>query len=605
MSYTRSAACKAEAPRAKFRDKPLSGGQRPRFSHSAAALLRLSSCAVGHTLFTRRTDGEAAESEFAATVVSVPCIDDGETDSLGPSDSAVPDICTDFGTDFGADSPPHADDAATAAKPTLSSIGRYALKQQLGQGGLGTVFEAWDPLLSRMVAVKTLQFDTDTPTRVSLDALFLNEARTAAGLNHSHIVTVHDAGLSAHGVYIAMERLRGRDLRQALQSDWRATPAEVALLVRRVADALGYAHARGVVHCDIKPANIFLTRRDRPKVLDFGIARVAHHAALPDIDGMIAGSPHYQAPEQLDGRDVDARTDIYALGTVMYELLTARKAFDGDSLDAIRAAVVGHTPTPPHELCPEVPVALSAIAMRAMARSPDERFASAADMAQALRQWLAAQPAKRAAAEAPHDPAATDAPHSPPAPTHRRLVWLVAALAALSIAAVLVVRGGPERTPAPAAPAEEPHPPLATAPVAVAPPAFAVADVAADPAAAAPGATAAPTASVMTASSEPAKPSPPRSKPARKPPPRATEISAAATSAAPPPAKGTVNIAISPWGEVEVDGTPVGTTPPLTRMELPSGTHTVTVRNADFPPHTQRVTVDPERPVSVKHRFGS
>ena len=299
---------------------------------------------MGHSLFKHRAEQDFNASEFAATVVSVPYF---EPVSVPAPDSAVPDVFTDFGSDSGIDAT--AVSADDFARPTLQSIGRYALKQQLGQGGLGTVFEAWDPLLSRMVAVKTLQFDIDTPSRVSLDALFLNEARAAAGLNHSHIVTVHDAGLSAHGVYIAMERLRGRDLRQALQSGWQPSPAEAALLVRRVADALAYAHARGVVHCDIKPANIFLTRRDRPKVLDFGIARVAHHAALPALDGVVAGSPHYQAPEQLQGANVDARTDIYSLGTVLYELLTGRKAFDGDSLEQIRDAVALHDPTPPHE----------------------------------------------------------------------------------------------------------------------------------------------------------------------------------------------------------------------------------------------------------------
>jgi len=552
---------------------------------------------VGHRLFKRRAEDEAEASAFAATVVSIPY-------ETGPvQDSAVPDVFTELGLDSASD--PSAEDADSAARPTLSSIGRYALKQQLGQGGLGTVFEAWDPLLSRMVAVKTLQFDIDTPTRVSLDALFLNEARAAAGLNHTHIVTVYDAGLSAHGVYIAMERLRGRDLRQALQSGWHPGPAEAALLVRRVADALAYAHARGVVHCDIKPANIFLTRRDKPKVLDFGIARVAHHAALPALEGVIAGSPHYQAPEQLQAGDVDARADIYSLGTVLYELLTARKAFDGDTLEQISEAVAHHEPQPPHVLCPAVPPELSEITLRAMARDPAQRYANAQEMAQALRQWLARQ-AQSSAAEA-SGPATGDPVDPAPAPRRSaRTLWGLGVVAALALAAVLASRQAATDAPAASA-ASTPAPNL---PMTVPP---ALPTVAAPPVADAGEAAA--TAETLGAQ-PPAAPDMPAATPpadkartaaptrTRKPVAKAA-TSAPAAVAEPALPQGVLHIAISPWGQVEVNGTPVGTTPPLTRLELPQGSHTITVRNEDFPPYTQRVQVDPERPVTIKHRFGS
>jgi len=533
---------------------------------------------------------------FAATVVSVPY----EDPRLAP-DSAVPASVPGLEADSGVDLP--ADDDLSAARPTLSSIGRYALKRQLGQGGLGTVFEAWDPLLSRMVAVKTLQFELAMPERVSLDALFLNEARAAAGLSHSHIVTVYDAGLSAHGVYIAMERLRGRDLRQALQAGWRPTPAEAALLVRRVADALAYAHLRGVVHCDIKPANIFLTRRDRPKVLDFGIARVAHRAALPAMEGLVAGSPHHQAPEQLNGGPIDARTDLYALGTVLYELLTGRKAFGGDSLAQIRDAVLQHSPPAPQTLNPAVPEALSAIAMRAMAREPDARYASAQEMALALRQWLAQQAANAGPAsesEAPDSAPATELP--PPRP-----LWARGSVRAATLALVLAGLLAALWPRAPEAPAVARPAPAPTAPVAAAP----AARVAAAPAvtAEAPPPAAEPPAAAAEAPAEVAPAPPPaaaRADKPRRPVAKAAPVVAAApvVEAAPPP-QGLVQLAISPWGQVEVNGAAVGTTPPLSRLELPAGAHTITVRNEDFPPYTQRVQVDPERPVTLKHRFGS
>ena len=542
-------------------------------------------------MFKRRAEDEAEASDFAATVVSIPSAETGPA-----QDSAVPDVFTELSLDSTGDA--SSEDADSAAKPTLSSIGRYALKQQLGQGGLGTVFEAWDPLLSRMVAVKTLQFDIDTPTRVSLDALFLNEARAAAGLNHPHIVTVYDAGLSAHGVYIAMERLRGRDLRQALKSGWHPAPAEAVLLVRRVADALAYAHARGVVHCDIKPANIFLTRRDKPKVLDFGIARVAHHAALPALDGVIAGSPHYQAPEQQQAGSVDARADIYSLGTVLFELLTLRKAFDGDTLEQIGAAVARHDPPAPHTLCPTVPPELSEITFKAMARDPAQRFANAQEMAQALRQWLAKQ-TQGPAGDAP-GPATGDPAEAAPAPPRKAwMPWLLGTGAALGLAALLWSR--PTAPDAPAAKATPPAAPVVHAPPSAAPQ-VADAPAAAEPESVDPVPPAAPVAPAAA---------PPADKPRVAAPPKSRPPAAKAAPSAPaPPAEptlpsGLLHIAISPWGQVEINGTVVGTTPPLTRLELPQGEHTITVRNEDFPPHTQRVQVDPERPVTVKHRFGS
>jgi hypothetical protein len=560
---------------------------------------------VGQLLFKRPAAGHADESVFAVTVVSVP------GDDVEPArDSAAPASQGALEADSGVDA--SADEADNAARPTLSSIGRYALKQQIGQGGLGTVFEAWDPLLSRMVALKTLQFELTMPERVSLDALFLNEARAAAGLSHAHIVTVHDAGLSAHGVYIAMERLRGQDLRQALQSGWAPTPDETALLVRRVADALAYAHARGVVHCDIKPANIFLSRRGKPKVLDFGIARVAHHAALPALEGLIAGSPYYQAPEQLNDGVIDARTDLYALGAVMYELLAGRKAFAGDTLEQIRHAVLHHDPVPPHALNPSAPPELSAIALRALAREPAQRYASAQEMAQALRQWLnrpAAAPATAGETEPGEKP---EAPR--PKPVRRLGRGLAAAAAVLALAVVMWPRSPDADTPPARAAAMTPAPvgaapaPLQAEGSDAAHKAPASGSEAAPrapgraEAAAAAGATPAAAQTLGATAGAAAAPSPARPrKAAAKPAP-----AAAAPVAQPvPAAQGLVQLAISPWGQVEVNGAPAGTTPPLTRLELPAGTHTITVRNEDFPPHTQRVQVEPDKPVTVKHRFGS
>ncbi len=275
------------------------------------------------------------------------------------------------------------------AEPTIGHVGRYALKHGLGQGGLGRVYSAWDPILSRNLAIKTLQFGASGSNREALDALILAEARAVAGLSHPNIVTVFDAGLSDLGVYIAMEHLPGCDLRALLEEGWRPDPLRATKLVRRVAEALDYAHAKGVIHCDIKPANIFMVDKRTPKVLDFGIARVAHRSGQSALDGLITGSPHYVAPEQLRGETPDARTDVYALGVVLYELLTGRRPFAGRSIQEINESVLEGHVVPAHMLAPNVPSDLSAIAAVAMALHPWQRFASAREMSNVLRQWHA------------------------------------------------------------------------------------------------------------------------------------------------------------------------------------------------------------------------
>ena len=583
---------------------------------------------MAYNPFKRRDPRDAGSSDFAATVASLPAgVEDAP--SLPPAPDSVPspvEISKPGGaaSDFGGDSLPAAVEAELEVEqsPTLSHIGRYAIKGPLGQGGLGQIYEAWDPLLSRTVAVKTLHFDVDTPSRVSLDELILNEARAAASLNHPHIVTVHDAGLSPQGVYIAMERLRGRDLRHALADGWRPTPGEAALLMRRVADALAYAHGRGVVHCDIKPANIFVTRRDKPKVLDFGIARVAHSAAVPALEGLIAGSPHYLAPEQLQGGKVDARTDIHALGVVFYELLTGRKAFYGDTLEQITNAVLTNHPAPANEVRPGVPPTLALIAATAMARKPDERYANAGIMAAELRRWIdrhttavsrhassARQSTKATATATTHavQPAAR-----PAAARDRSLRWLLIAAVVLAVAAVAAWA---LRSRAPAAALSSP---LATQPVA--PPPAATPEPAATlaaPAVEAVPPNAFPNALPDAASAPPAAaavlaPAPvtapvqgAAARPGTRPKAQPGQVArAAAPITAAQVVTGSLQFAISPWGQVEVDGTPAGTTPPLARLTLPEGSHSITVRNADFPPLTVTVQVSADKPATVRHRFG-
>jgi len=497
-----------------------------------------------------------------------------------PADAAVDLNLTDSALDgASSDGGP-----AGAQSLTIGHIGRYALKQQLGEGGLGTVYAAYDPILSRTIAVKTLHLSVAEGDRATLDALFLNEARAAAGLNHPNIVTVYDAGLSEQGVYIAMERLRGRDLRQLLANGWRPDIVQAAQILRRVSDALSYAHSKGVIHCDIKPANIFMVGRTLPKVVDFGIARVAHGQDIPALEGLVAGSPHYLAPEQLRGETVDRRCDVYALGVVMYELLTHRKAFDGKSLAEIVHAVDHVRPPSPHEVRPEVPVALSEIAMRALAHDPAQRYRSARQMSQALREWLETE------AEIAGDEAS-------PQRGNKRRVLVATLLVGAAIGGVVGWQLMSNQEPPRVAHAA---PPPAADPV----PAPVTTTVAAKPEDNSPPNTAPGEATAAVVA-----PAPVRTKPAERPAARDTRERSAQREPAPKPvaavATGVVQLAVTPWGQIEIDGKGAGVTPPLSQLTLSVGEHVITVRNEDFTPHTVTVRVSADKPVTVRHRFGS
>lgn len=509
-------------------------------------------------------------------------------------------------TDGAALTQPGTGDLNSQLSPSIGHVGRYALKSVLGEGGLGTVYAAWDPLLSRTVAVKTLHI---SPAEVgggnAPDELILNEARAAARLSHPHIVTVFDAGPSDQGIYIAMEPLHGRDLRHLLQDGWRPTLLETAGIIRRVADALSYAHSKGVVHCDIKPANIFMVGRRTPKVLDFGIARVTHRDN-PTVNNVVAGSPYYLSPEQLQRQPIDRRCDVYSLGVVMYELLTGQRPYTGATLDEIQRAVL-QAPVPlARRTQPKVPHALSVIAARAMARLPAERYPSARHMAMDLRHWL----------ESPEAVALGESP----AQTRRRRL-MVAGLGVLAAGGVAGVQAWWSRRalPTPTATVAADTVPTSPAPTAAASagPLSGGAASSAEPTLAAGSAPGAPAQAKATAVAQP-MPAASTAGPRERPPTAAERAklamaprerkprSEAPTVVAPPPPEvtGKVLLAVSPWGQVDVDGVPSGTAPPLTSLTLSAGRHTITVRNDDFPPLVRHIEVDPERPVQLKHRFG-
>jgi eukaryotic-like serine/threonine-protein kinase len=501
---------------------------------------------------------------------------------------------------------------------TIGHIGRYALKFRIGEGGLGTVYEAHDPLLSRLIAIKTLNLDISVERRASFNALFLNEARAAAGLSHPHIVTVFDAGVSDHNAYIAMELLKGRDLRQLRQEGWRPTPSQSALIVRRVADALAYAHSKGVVHRDVKPANIFMVGRTQPRVLDFGIARVTRQHDTHTGQDVAGGSPFYMAPEQVRQQPVDRRADVFSLGVVLYELLTDVKPFRGGSLGEITSAVLQHQPPPAHMVNRRVPKALSEITARAMEKDPALRYRSARALSRDLRHWLDE-----------HGEATDSSELAAQASARRRVAWAGATLAAAAVAGSAWWAAGPSaRWPGTQAPwpgmaaSAVTAPPAASAPLTTA---AATADQASD--STAPATPTEPAAAVASSAAISAEPTPlkdlaqetnqgsaiaplpesARARPPRESRARTAKVAANTRPAALAPARpsGVLRLAVSPWGQVEVDGAAVGTAPPLNQLTLPEGRHLITIRNQDFPPYSATVIVTPGQAVSLKHKFGS
>jgi eukaryotic-like serine/threonine-protein kinase len=263
--------------------------------------------------------------------------------------------------------------------------GRYRLVELLGQGGMATIYRARDSQLERDVAIKILRpeygADPDFIDR------FRHEAQAAASLNHPGIVAVYDYGTDPAGPYIAMELIEGEDLSTIIRRTGALPPRAAARLVAQAARAVGAAHDRGIVHRDIKPGNLLVARDGRLKVTDFGIARAISESGLT-LPGTTLGSVHYFSPEQARGEMATPASDIYSLGIVLYELLTGRRPWTGDTAAAIATArLTGAVPSP-SAAHGGIPPSLEAIDRKALASNPDERFASAAEMAAALESFL-------------------------------------------------------------------------------------------------------------------------------------------------------------------------------------------------------------------------
>lgn len=262
----------------------------------------------------------------------------------------------------------------------LSHVGKYEVQQLVGEGAMGVVYRALDPMLNRSVAVKVmndaLALDDSFRTR------FLREARAAGSLQHPNVITVFDCGETGGHLYIAMEYVEGTDLEQVIESKIPLTLPEKLDIIIGVLNGLAYAHKRGIVHRDMKPANIRVNDEGRALIMDFGIA----HTDSSNVTktGLVLGTPNYMAPEQVTGSPITPQTDIFSVGVVLYELLTSVKPFEGPTLHAVLFRIVGEMPEPPEKIVTGLRADLGEVVMKALAKEPSERYASAAEMANAL-----------------------------------------------------------------------------------------------------------------------------------------------------------------------------------------------------------------------------
>ncbi|HTS97306.1 MAG TPA: Stk1 family PASTA domain-containing Ser/Thr kinase [Streptosporangiaceae bacterium] len=273
--------------------------------------------------------------------------------------------------------------------------GRYELDGVVGRGGMAEVYRARDIRLDRIVAVKTLR--DDLARDQTFQARFRREAQSAASLNHPSIVAVYDTGEDMVGhtpvPYIVMEYVDGRTLRDLLRDDRRLLPERALEITDGVLRALDYSHRNGIVHRDIKPGNVMLTRSGDVKVMDFGIARAVSDAqATMTQTAQVIGTAQYLSPEQARGERVDARSDLYSTGCLLYELLTGRPPFTGDSPVAIAYQHVRENPVPPSRVDPEIPPWADSIVLKAMAKDPGDRYQSAGDMRNDIQRALQGMP---------------------------------------------------------------------------------------------------------------------------------------------------------------------------------------------------------------------
>jgi serine/threonine-protein kinase len=455
-------------------------------------------------------------------------------------------------------------------------VGRYEILEELGRGAMGVVYKARDPLLERTVAVKTVNLDAAPGEPEAFERRFYREAKSAGRLNHLNIVTIHDVGRNGDQAYIAMEFLEGRSLREIIDSGVVLPPEQIAHIAAQVADGLACAHENDVIHRDIKPANIMVLDNGTVKITDFGIALLTTGSRTV---GLVLGSPKYISPEQVVGQEVDGRSDIFSLGAVLYELLTGSPAFTASDLDAVLCQVINETPPAPSTRNRNIPRGFDRIVAKAMAKHPGDRYRGAGEMAEDLRNFrddryrgaweipedlgncndldgpavsqvsqrtlerrLRRRRGKKAGAGAA-EPLAVSFSSSVSTEVRSKRSLLVLGLPAALITFAVALALAPDRLPQ----QEQ-----------------AVARVTA----------------LTSGSAAPTSETPLATR--REVSPPSVPVVIASNAPAAPSRAGRLAFAVSPWGEVYVDGRRRGITPPLQEIKLSPGKHTVEIRNTTF-----------------------
>jgi serine/threonine-protein kinase len=295
----------------------------------------------------------------------------------------------------------------------LKKIGRYEVLGELGRGAMGVVYKAKDPVIGRTVAVKTIKLSAEGSglSHGDLVQRFQTEAQAAGLLTHPNIVVIHDAGEENGLYYITMELVEGRSL-LALMEDHQTFPlARTLRIMEQACAALNFAHERNVVHRDIKPANLMVTGEDTVKITDFGTAKILQYGAAQQTRHVM-GTPSYMSPEQIKGRVMDGRADIFSLGVMLYELVTGQRPFMGQDIATVLYKIGNEEPTPPQEITPGIHPGISKVILKALAKDPAKRYQTCREMSEDLKNYKGAGPSATATVTIPATP--------PPPPQRRR-----------------------------------------------------------------------------------------------------------------------------------------------------------------------------------------